>query len=423
MLFAAFSGLSSMCGSWIVAHAAPETSAAGPSIPESNAVVGSHSASEPATLQALRPHSYARAWQQHGIGVKQRGDESRHHHPVDESSQVAWRLQNPPLFSLAETNQFAFHMLVERGVLLDDGTVVVGNRGFDELVYLDSAGSVIKRAGGEGQGPGEFEFMWSIFGGNNRVYASDFQQPRVAVYSHRGDYIINIPIESSWKTDVVGVLRDGTIVIAPSPREDAASAAYLLVDSSGKRFKEIARPLRPPAVPVTSARGTGAVSLRLDGPCLPTHFHATIGSVVYLISGEGKVYGFGPDGVQRLIFEARSGPNVTTAMHDAITRRLPEVNVARAARTRIGNVGSRLPAVWMDAFSDTSGRLWLRRAECLSNSNPRVWEVVDTSGVFRARVEVPVGQRVLAARGNLVLVNRTDELGVEHVELYRSRPF
>jgi hypothetical protein len=91
----------------------------------------------------------------------------------------------------------------------------------------------------------------------------------------------------------------------------------------------------------------------------------------------------------------------------------------RPAAEQIGGVGDPLPSAWMQIVPDPTGRLWLRVAECFRHPDPRVWEIIDTSGTLVARVEIPRSSRLIAVRGDRALIVRSDSLGVEHVESFR----
>ena len=45
---------------------------------------------------------------------------------------------------------------------LADGRIIIADRDNLELRFYDSKGRHLKSAGGRGQGPGEFEYLWSV---------------------------------------------------------------------------------------------------------------------------------------------------------------------------------------------------------------------------------------------------------------------
>lgn len=69
-----------------------------------------------------------------------------------------------------------------------------------------------------------------------------------------------------------------------------------------------------------------------------------------------------------------------------------------------------------ELICDRDGYLWV--ALPAHADAPAVhWEVFDREGAFRATVELPRADRVLDIGGGHVLSVRTDQLGVEYVEL------
>ncbi len=59
-------------------------------------------------------------------------------------------------------------------VMLDDGSLVVGDQGSSELRFFDSAtGAHLRSVGGEGRGPGEINVLWTVFRSGQEIVAVD----------------------------------------------------------------------------------------------------------------------------------------------------------------------------------------------------------------------------------------------------------
>lgn len=79
-----------------------------------------------------------------------------------------------------------------------------------------------------------------------------------------------------------------------------------------------------------------------------------------------------------------------------------------------------LPA-FADLLVDEAGHLWVRRARLPTEEGPSRWDVFRPDGRWLGTVSTPEGLSVTRVGEDFVLGTRTDELGVDRVELYRLR--
>lgn len=72
---------------------------------------------------------------------------------------------------------------------------------------------------------------------------------------------------------------------------------------------------------------------------------------------------------------------------------------------------------------DRQGNLWVGdfRTPSAADGEPTAWTVFDREGRVLAEIGMPPRFRIFDIGADWVLGVRTDELGVEHVELYRVR--
>ena len=70
---------------------------------------------------------------------------------------------------------------------LEDGTVVVADRGANELRLFDAAGGFIRSLGGPGEGPGEFQLLNEVWTRGDTILVSDNIQSRISVFGRGGD--------------------------------------------------------------------------------------------------------------------------------------------------------------------------------------------------------------------------------------------
>lgn len=79
-----------------------------------------------------------------------------------------------------------------------------------------------------------------------------------------------------------------------------------------------------------------------------------------------------------------------------------------------------LPA-FVELLVDGTGHLWVRRARLPTEEGPPRWDVFRPDGRWLGTVATPEGLSVRQVGQDFVLGTRTDELGVQRVELYRLR--
>ena len=102
---------------------------------------------------------------------------------------------------------------------LQDGRIVVGNSGADELHYYSPTGELLQRVGGSGGGPGEFGWLQSLRrDGPNSVWTYDLGQFRVTRFGPDGSVTETITIRTPVAGDllqpsVLGTFADGRLAV------------------------------------------------------------------------------------------------------------------------------------------------------------------------------------------------------------------
>jgi len=310
------------------------------------------------------------------------------------------------------------HWQAVGGLVLRGGTIAVGDAGNGVLFCAD--GALVGRAGGGGDGPGEFKTMASNWVADGpRLAIPDIGLRRVTVFTDSGHFVRSISIRSWRPSDVAGVLPDGRVVILVSGPQEVAPVVAVgepgrvdtLAAIRGPTEARISYPVETPKGPVTM--------VRLLGGCLPQVFSAVVGSEIYVVRGDsGVVHRVGEGGLERL-YGTPTQPRVRRDDIEALQRmlRTAPADTLRAAVERYGSVGEISPVVWSRLIVDPVGRLWLGRGSC-AEGYPSTFEVVDTSGVLVGWSRVPP-MAFRAARGETALFTRADSLGVEYVEIFR----
>lgn len=310
------------------------------------------------------------------------------------------------------------HWRAAAGLVFDGGAVAV--RHGDASVLFCAGGALVGRAGGEGEGPGEFKntaLNWVADGA--RLAIPDIGLRRVTVFTDLGRFDRSIAIRAWRASDVTGLLPDGRVALLASGPHDVAP---LVAIGEAERVDTLAVIRGPTEARISFRFETpeGPVTLTtLQGGCLPQVFSAVVGPDVYVVRGDSGMVHRVRDGGLHPLYATPALPRLTSADLDALRRslnRAPQDTVL-AVLGRYGSVGAIAPVVWGRAVVDPAGRLWLGRSSC-EKRYPSLWEVVDTSGVLVGWAETPP-MSFMAVRGETAMFLRGDSLDVEYVELFR----
>src|SRR5690606_35558780 len=307
---------------------------------------------------------------------------------------------------------------VEAGILSPNGTILIANSGYHEILEISSTGALVRRVGREGDGPGEFRSIRWLHA------APD------------GGYIVgDVRLRRATAFDSTGVVRWSTVfdpAPAEPPRPDAIIGNGLLVSALPD-----GRLLGFPRVVALPGGGGDPLPVRGDlrvyTPDLTEH--VDLGNVTNIVWLEDP----GAEGIPvaslleapRLHFDAHlsrhaytegAGFRVDVIDHGARTivmaedrSRLPfEPDSIPAMYARAADS----PPSYRDLRIDSEHRVWVRASR---DADPAEWRVFDASGVGLAVVLLPADARPLDAEGSRLLLLRRDELHVESIELWRIR--
>jgi hypothetical protein len=168
-------------------------------------------------------------------------------------------------------------------------------------------------------------------------------------------------------------------------------------------------------------------SADLPPGCAATPAEATIGGTIYAMDAANGVISAHPiGGESRTVFVAGDRKQVTQEVRDQVREHIANTSfMATVPPDTIANVlqrglpvGALLPT-WTGMIADPTGRLWLRTEECGAPATDlRTHQIITTEGEPLATIGIPTAWSIQAVRGELVLVVRRDELGVEHLEMY-----
>ena len=129
-----------------------------------------------------------------------------------------WQVDSQPLLSIGSVDGDPDHLLyrVIGAVGLPSGRIVIANEGSLELLFYDEEGSLLRRAGRRGGGPGEFQSLeWLSRYGPDSVLAVDVRGQRVSYFDQEGNFGRSVRLEPNAEIPFprpVGVFGDGSFL-------------------------------------------------------------------------------------------------------------------------------------------------------------------------------------------------------------------
>ena len=338
-----------------------------------------------------------------------------------------WRIDPEPLIDLAASGSGDPHTFygVSGMKRLLDGSLVVANRGSNEIRMFSAEGAFVRSAGGDGEGPGEFANLQQIVVAGDSIIAQDIRS-RVTLFGPELEHIRTIRLD-----DYVRGLRylgGGTMVVQSVMNFPELYGlvrypeALLLYDLDGTRGDSIGSTPGAESYVTEILSGT---PLFVRQALVETH--------------EGKIYSGASDHMQ--IEELDSGGDTVRILRVPdfpLSLTAQQVEAERQARLDIPlpqGVTS-LPPHLVEALEnmpspetrpayrsmrvDPTGTIWLRPFLGFSEEGgPEDWLVLGPDGAWLGSVEVPEDFRVMDIGIDEILGVWTDELDVQHPQVRR----
>jgi hypothetical protein len=360
----------------------------------------------------------------------------------------AWQISDTPTLSMGAAEGDPDHEFyqVRGAVRQSDGTIVVANAGSHQLRFYRPDGSLEAAIGRKGGGPGEFEMLAGLekLRGDS-LLALDMLHRRMSLYTPEGTLVRDIPLQGAGPfvfLTLVGPLGDGTYLATTpgirlglemlnrplGPARD--SLQVFRIDSAGTTTDTIG---------VFPALAVNVRSVEFGGRSMPMPMPVAFSSATHAATGDGVAYiGFsgsyqigvyGPEGNLRRLIRKTHEPRVIT---DADKQRYRErmtreaVNLPSQMRSMMEQMRSVIEnpdfAETLPAFGrmlvDTPGNLWVSDSR-VDQDDPQTWTVFDPGGRMLGAVTVPAGLSLSEIGTDYVLGYLTDEIGTQHVLLYR----
>lgn len=346
-----------------------------------------------------------------------------------------WSVDPDPVVDLTRTGSGPNHEFFRiRGLRRrPDGSLVLINRGSQQVRLYSGAGDFLGALGGPGEGPGEFRNLWRVELVADTTFALD-TDGRVTVVGPDMDLVRTF--ELPQQVFEIHALGDGTLL--------AESYFPMELEEAGARL------LRPP---------TALVRFDLEGAWIdsigvrPGRESFEVASEDYYVSGPAlfgkasQVATLGPrvfygssdlmeveeldraGRFSRLLRISDYPLGLTSGQFDAERRAMydetfsPERPVPpRFRRTMESQTAPATRPAFSNMLVDPGGAIWLELYRGLSEEGgPREWLILDGGGTWLGSVEVPDRFSMTDIAMETVLGVWRDELDVEHPQVLRLR--
>lgn len=345
-----------------------------------------------------------------------------------------WELSEGPLIDLGSINEPGptEFFQVEAARFLPNERFVVANRGTEQLRLFAEDGSFLGAVGQDGNGPEEFRGLSWIAVRGDSILARDWGNDRVSVRDESGAYGRSFRLE--WTSGLLApliLLNDGTLLalsVRPMTELDHTGTQVEpgLVsrhDLTGAVIDSVGR--YPVSYRVVHREGIlqTTVSLPLSADAA---FAPTAEGFCYVFGAEFQVSCYDPEGDLISIARVDSLPKpvdrevVDRAFEHELELAREVGNHARERALLRARPSMTFPD-YLPAFTalltDDQDRLWVRRYALPGQDEVEWW--IFEEGRWLARLSTAVSLEVMDVQENRILGLWRDDLGVEHIRLYR----
>ncbi len=355
--------------------------------------------------------------------------------PIWEPAQV-WRLAPKPSIDFASLGDQPEYQLfsVAGAVTLSDGTVVVANQGTSEIRYYAPDGSYLATVGGEGDGPGEFNYISTIspISGDSILVSDPFSR-RTTTFDSQGNFGTTTQLADlgpSFGTHQVFPLSTSHLIALPWAT---------VLRQGGLSYTGLARPVSPVVRFTRSGElvdtllsvpgnevwvGTGQ-SIEVIPNIRPLVTLATRDEFYTGLAEEMEIHRYSGDGVLQAImripsYDLQMTPEEVTRSHEDFLSRARNESDRRRMQATLDAAPprDRRPA-YSQFLVDPLGNLWVAHT-FIRMFEPRyeALEVFNSEGRWLGTFTLPEPMRVLEVGGDYLTAVYTDNFDVETLRIY-----
>lgn len=355
-----------------------------------------------------------------------------------------WSFEPDPVADLGNAggdDAYLFSRIVQASSL-PGGDLVVVDRDTRDFRIFDSTGSLVRRFGRKGKGPGEFQALaWVGVDPSGGMAAYDFSLRRLSRFFADGTLDKIVSLESVPVGSVQGQFEDGSVlfmrrIVSPAAESDPTKLTTGLVRDSIELLR--ISPDGSSSTPV--GRFPGIQELRAVGPggriapdVAPFGLRTgiAVADTVFYVSTEEswEIRVYRRDGSLHRVFQRQVGPEAVSASAKNKWKRMREEQLARQSS------GGPLPPEVLELYRytalpdvfpphgdfrvDRTGNLWVENYRPFpAEDTLTTWIVFNPEGAIVATAELPNVQITEIGSDRVVGVWR-DEDDVPRVRVYR----
>lgn len=348
------------------------------------------------------------------------------------NSRLPWSISASPTVSIGTLEgEDAYQLFrVSDAMRLEDGRIVVVNRGSNEMRVFDDEGLHLASWGREGEGPGEFTGIIEIDAwAGDSIMAFDSRQRRISIYGLDGVHGRTFALHDN--EDLVapqfrGILSNGRLLVRSGAifpvgeipdgltRSDYEHATISPDGEDAQSFGVF------PGQEAFVVAGPGFMSVNTH-PFGRNTVHTSWGAeVVVSATDTYELQAFDAEGMPTRII--RRGHLASSPTQDQLnayfleryTDSDPEERAQQMERVAEMPLVDAFPA-YADVKSDPLGHLWVQEYQ-LPGDEQVIWTVFDREGRVLGFVETPSDLEVFEIGPDYILGRTQDDFDVEYVE-------
>ena len=356
-----------------------------------------------------------------------------------------------PIFAVVEEEPFAELGVIggnrdqefgriQTAAFLPPDRVLIADSQTRETSVFSTDGTLIRRFGGAGEGPGEFQYLSRVqVIGRDSVMVWDRRGQRITLFPIEDGEPLSFPMsgEVAARTSSVDLLADGTLLARVRPATGSLrqySEATLVQDSTvlslltltGELIAELGTFFSSERVLKVQIEGS-IVRTSEVSPVFSRHAEWAISEDLILFGDNARVqvdaYDFNGRLRRRMRAPGLDLPLERDLVSEIMERRIEESGGSPEARRQIEELVEAYPLpettpAFTELLVDDLGCLWAREYD-QDWKEQAVWYVFEESGHLAGKVVLPAGATVYEIGEDYVLLRPQHELYLPMIRLHR----